>query len=581
MADDTDDRAAMLAEAYKRGILPPEVKSQYEEAMKRGLVKSAEPSKFAKSMDDQRKPDSKLDRFGTGIKDPLVGLGQLERHMVGMIPGVPKSVVSDADEYVKNRETEIAKGAPEGTDWMRMAGNVASPMNYMPLGNLAKAGTVAKILMPEVRGAVGGLMRPATGENFVEEKLEQGAAGAALGRAGQIGGNALARVLTPEARAVEAAAAANPKFQAARQAGYVVHPADATSRPGAVADAASGLGGKIKTQQAASVKNQVVTNKIAAQELGLPPDATLDEATFNAVRGRAANAYKTIEQSASKLPSGKIVADNAFLHDISSLDARSADFAQDFPEAAASRSAAVKSVQDAVLKQEFSPKAGVEMIRNLRDDARVNLKNWGDADKVRLGTAQRDAANAMESLIERELTKAGDPQAVAEYRAARQMIAKAHDVESVTDAAGNVDARRLAALGNRRPLSGGLKTIADTAETFGKSMQNPAKFGGPEKISVMDIGAMIASTTAALASGHAAFAAGAAAPLARPFARSLALSEMLQNRLAGLGQQPGRVVGAIPEQQRNALAAMLRKQSQYLAPGAGAAVGGAIDRPPP
>jgi ASC-1-like (ASCH) protein len=37
MAD--QDRAGYLAEAYKRGLLPPEMKAQYEEALKRGLVK--------------------------------------------------------------------------------------------------------------------------------------------------------------------------------------------------------------------------------------------------------------------------------------------------------------------------------------------------------------------------------------------------------------------------------------------------------------------------------------------------------------------------------------------------------------
>lgn len=32
------DRAALLAEAYKRGLLPPDMKAAYEEAQKRGLV---------------------------------------------------------------------------------------------------------------------------------------------------------------------------------------------------------------------------------------------------------------------------------------------------------------------------------------------------------------------------------------------------------------------------------------------------------------------------------------------------------------------------------------------------------------
>jgi hypothetical protein len=42
MAD--DDRAALLGEAYKRGLLPPDMKAAYEEAQKRGLVQAPQPS---------------------------------------------------------------------------------------------------------------------------------------------------------------------------------------------------------------------------------------------------------------------------------------------------------------------------------------------------------------------------------------------------------------------------------------------------------------------------------------------------------------------------------------------------------
>jgi hypothetical protein len=41
MASPDSDRAALLGEAYKRGILPPDLKSAYEEAQKRGLLKDA------------------------------------------------------------------------------------------------------------------------------------------------------------------------------------------------------------------------------------------------------------------------------------------------------------------------------------------------------------------------------------------------------------------------------------------------------------------------------------------------------------------------------------------------------------
>lgn len=327
-----------------------------------------------------------------------------------------------------------------------------------------------------------------------------------------------------------AAKAKNPVLANAREQGYVISPTDVPGGEHTASGQFASLGGKIKTQQAASIKNQEVTNALAAKELGLPVDATLDEATFKGVRAQQANAYKAIENSAASLPTGRVVADQQYLSDVAGLDSKSAEFAADFPEAAAQRSEAVKKVQDVILKQDFSPKAGVEMIRNLRDDARANLKNWTDTDKVRLGAAQRDAANAIEDLIERQLTTHGSPEMVNAYRSARQLIAKSHDIEAATDAAGNVNARKLATLSQRRPFTGGLKTIADTAEVFPKSMQAPTRIGASEGHSVLDR----LMAVAGLATGHPVLAAAA---MSRPLARSRALSEVHQNGLLGLRKE--------------------------------------------
>lgn len=54
-----EDRAALLAEAYKRGLLPPDMRSAYEEAQSRGLVKS-QPSAYASSLRSQTQPGDTL-----------------------------------------------------------------------------------------------------------------------------------------------------------------------------------------------------------------------------------------------------------------------------------------------------------------------------------------------------------------------------------------------------------------------------------------------------------------------------------------------------------------------------------------
>lgn len=506
---------------------------------------------------------------GTGLKDIAVGAQQIGAHLApassddpfidqDMLAKAQKEQAAKTDQQVTEREkgiqAERAARNETGTDWWRVGGNIAGTLPLAALNPLAA-------------GAASGALTPVTDGNFALEKAKQIGLGAVAGKAGEIGGNMLARVLTPEAGAVAKAAAANPIFEEARKVGYVIHPADATKEPGAVANTLAGLGGKIKTQQLASVRNQSVTNSIAAKELGLAPDAMLDETTFSAVRKEAGKAYKAVEDSLEKLPSGTVRPDKEFREAIANLGPRTESLRADFPELA--NQPEIEALQKAVNKGMFSPKSGVEAIKRLRFQAKSNLKSFDNPEKVELGMAQRDAANALEDLMERRLVENGDAKTVQAYRDARQLIAKSHDIEAATDSAGNVDARKIARLSDKRPFTGGLKTIADTAEAFPKSMQNPGKFGGNEKLSVLDMGAMIGSLGASVASGNPLVAAGALAPLARPLARSAALSEGIQNRLAGLNAKPALGLGAIPLQTRNELAALSRGAGSALAPALG------------
>lgn len=513
---------------------------------------------------------------GTGIKDVAVGMQQLGAHLApagvdapfvdqDMLAKAQKEEAAKVDQQVSAREkgieAERAARGEAGTDWWRVGGNIAGTLPLAALNPLAS-------------GAASGALTPVAEGNFLTEKAKQVGIGALAGKAGEVGGNMLAKVLTPEAGAAVRATASNPIFEEARKAGYVIHPADATKEPGAVANTLAGLGGKIKTQQLASVKNQEVTNAIAKKELGLAPDTLLDYAAFSKVRKIAGQAYEDLKASTSKLPGGKVSADPAFSHDIVALEDRTAAFKKDFPDLA--KNPDIQRLQEMLYQQEFTPEAGIDAIRHLRSQATTNLKNWTDPVKVELGLAQRKGADALEGLIERNLTSAGDSATVKAYRAARQVIAKSHDIEAATDAAGNVDARKIAGMAGKRPFTGGLKTIADTAEAFPKSMQNPGKFGGAEKLSVLDMGAIVGSLGASVASGQPLVAMGALAPLARPLARSAALSEGIQNRLAGLNVKPALGLGAIPLQTRNELAALSRGAGSALAPALGSGANAVI-----
>lgn len=567
----TTDRAAALAEAYKRGLLPADMKAAYEEAMKRGLVAKAEPSKFKADQDKQRADDEGKDvkvvdgkryvKGKSGLYAPEESADHPKWDPVGDIgrsfTSAAKAIPAAASRAFPSPQEALAADAANRDKYGAVGGTLKSAI-VDPVSRLGTAATIPLnalgMLASPVTGGLHGTLGSALSElpTFNKEEADETVDKASmalppLNRLGMAGGPIAAgtrsafeaqqaRIAASDAARAKNAAAvqAQPALAQARKAGYAVHPAE-TDHPGVIPNALAQMGGKIKTEQAASVHNQKITNDIAARDLGLAPGTQLDEAVFSAVRGRAANAYKVIENTASKLPTGRIVADNTYLKDVTALDAKSSDFVRDFPEAAAKRSEAVKHVQDAVLKQDFSPAAGVEMIRDLRDDARVNMKNWTDTDKVRTGIAQREAANAIEDLVERNLVNAGDAKSVAEYKAARQTIAKSHDVEAVTDAKGNVDARKLASLGDKRPLTGGLKTIADTAGSFPKSMQNPTKFGGLEKRSVLDTFGALASGAGAMATHNPLVALpGLMAMVARPAARTAALSDRIQNSLLGL-----------------------------------------------
>ena len=179
---------------------------------------------------------------------------------------------------------------------------------------------------------------------------------------------------------------------------------------------------------------------------------------------------------------------------------------------------------DAGYPREEYPQRQVPMQGRAVEAAERELQTWSD----RLAAANaRDQNN--QTLLDR-------------YRAARQLHAKAYDIEAVTNKSnGNVSATGLARLYNRgKPLTGGLKEIADAANNFRKAFQNPAAFGGVEPLSVLDTAFGLGQAAAAIAThgaskiGH--IAAGLA-PVSRPWVRNQVLSRPWQNAMIA-GPQP-------------------------------------------
>jgi hypothetical protein len=163
--------------------------------------------------DDEKKPSdrgrtwlSRAEGFGTGVKDVAVAAWQMAAHIGGGGGGDAPFVDQDAleqarasrassvDKWVQDREKSIqtdrnAQGQ-SGTDWWRVGGNIAATA---PLA----------LLNPLAAGAASGALTPVTDGDFASEKAKQIGVGAIAGKAGEIGGNMLGKIVGPTTNAAK------------------------------------------------------------------------------------------------------------------------------------------------------------------------------------------------------------------------------------------------------------------------------------------------------------------------------------------------------------------------------------------
>lgn len=364
-------------------------------------------------------------------------------------------------------------------------------------------------------------------------------------------------------------------------AGFVLPPAEASQgHIGEVnaANMAAGEAGKIKLGQLAAAKNQPLVNVYARTDLGLPAETVLSPQMFKAVRDREGQVYQQVVSAVPEIDLGR---DEAFHDAVAKVGARSAETEKMFPST--KEPPGIPALRAELLHNSRAPTQTVmDYIADLRKNATANFQKDGDAMAHRMGAAQREAAHVLEDAMERSVenapdyyrTKVRDAQeyrdsvyreradqglpiqgpvvedadrAVVDwsrrleesnarnqdnqtlldrFRQARQTMAKSYDVEAVTNVStGDVSAAGLGKLLQQgKPLTGNLKLIADSANSFHRAFQNPASFGGVESYSVLD-----AAGAAAMAlSGH-----PVAATLvgARPLIRGHVLSPRFQRRM--------------------------------------------------
>lgn len=340
--------------------------------------------------------------------------------------------------------------------------------------------------------------------------------------------------IIPQAPAGAAKALA-PEVTQARNAGYVLPISKAN--PTLLNKVIEGASGKVQMGQQASVKNQENTNRLVRKALGMAEDTTISKESLAAVREQAGKAYEAL----TAIPTPMKVTPK-FTADVQKIAGAWDKVAQKYPEIA--KLPEVDALKTSLTRHaEMSFEEGISLTRALRAKATANLKNFANPEKVAEGKAQRAASDAIEDLMEQNLSATGNKGLLKDFRDARQLYAKTHDVEAaLNDATGNINAAHLGKLVDKGKLTGELKTVGEVAKSFEKATQRPEKIGSTPGFSPLDLGAAVISSAVAPAhAGHRLLEAAATLG-ARPALRKVALSKAGQHVL--VDGKPSKIVRA-------------------------------------
>lgn len=429
-----------------------------------------------------------------------------------------KQFVGKGDAQQIQANKIISDSAPLGA----LAGNAAlTAIPFGLAGNTVSA--AAKV------GTALGALNPVEGDqsaaNIVRGKLLGAGVGGATAAAGQVIANKAGDWLSGKLADLAAAKAKNAPIQDtlgnAIDAGLVVPPSSVD--PTMFNRFRESVGGKIATAQEASNRNAGTIENLVRQEVGLAPNDPLTSAAMQQVRNQA---YKTGYEPVTQI--GAVPTDSGYGSALDKIVAKFQGASKDFPGAFKND---VAQQIDALRVPQFDSANGLRASQLLREEASASFRQ-GDSG---LGNAQKSAAKAIEDQIERALSSSGQDgaQLLDQFRNARQLMAKAHDVEdAIVEGGGTIDPRVLARkFQNQEPLSGALQTIGAFANNFPKAVQPLKQVAGPG-ISKLDLAMATMGGGAGATMGPLGAAAGAAVPYVAPkLARAMALSSGSQNAL--------------------------------------------------
>lgn len=482
--------------------------------------------------DDMTPGERRLAGIGQGMTSAWRGLLQAASKITGA-DKVGAELIKDSDiQEAKNLDADLL--------------NTKEGSFGSTIGKVAVGAALAPTAVASIPGAIatGALTSGLTEEGDLADRLKAAAFGGIGGGVGKVAGDALGKGVTKLVASRQAAGAAkaaenatrDAALKASQEAGFVVTPSQAGAS-GLFNNALESLGGKIKTQQAASVRNQEVTNNLARQALGLPKDSPITPEVLDAIRAEAGKAYQAVaglgkmDVTRLKVPSTVAVEDG-----ISPLLAGK-----------------TKTVDASEL---------VRAWKQANADATAYFRAYGrDANPETLAKAKEagSIAKEIDDLIGGQLLALQRGDLGKALKDARVRIAKTYSVENaLANQVGDVSAQKLAAqLAKGKPLSGDLKTVAQFGSAFPKAAQSNVDVPA---WSVLD---MLGGATA----GASGFGPVAALFAARPVARAAVLNPAYQRAMVAPSYGPGMLTQQAPKLLNNDVARLFARNL-----GAGAAV---------
>src|SRR5215469_10616771 len=140
--------------------------------------------------------------------------------------------------------------------------------------------------------------------------------------------------------------------------GYVLPPAEIVSlgeHPSTTSKLLGAEAGKIKLQQEASTRNQINTNRLAAEGIGLHPDTVLTEQAIEQAKAPAKSVYAEVPQA---VPEVSLAADGAFRSAVEDIGTKKGMVEKFFPEM--KDHPAIVALRDDLLRNPVADTAAVQ-----------------------------------------------------------------------------------------------------------------------------------------------------------------------------------------------------------------------------